>query len=76
VQPEGERRGLYSPFTEVGNYYIFSSAFRGEGNAKTEPMILAHVLFQVTNPNFEFGVAKAFVHFWGKLGWNEHHLDN
>jgi hypothetical protein len=57
VQPEGERRGLYSPFTEVGNYYVFNSAFRGEGDAKAEPMILAHVLSQVSNPNSDFPIA-------------------
>lgn len=46
-----ERKGLYTPFTDIGNYYIFHDLFDPtKFDEKVDPMILVHVLSHVKNP--------------------------
>lgn len=70
-----EKQGLYSPFTEVGNYYIFSNAFDASSYSNTDPMILVHSLSQVIDPIAEFGIAKRIVEFGLHLGWDKQPAD-
>ena len=70
-----EKRGLYSPFTGVGNYYIFSNAFDAKSYSNTDQMILVHSLSQVKDPISEFGIAKQVVEFGLHLGWDKQPTD-
>lgn len=62
-----ERRGLFSPFTEAGSYFVYHADFAG---STEEPMILAHSLSQVRDPTSQLEKASAFISFAGLLGKN------
>lgn len=71
-----EKTGQYTPYTDVGNYYIFDSNFTGGEASSNEPMILAHVLSHVRNPVAEFPIARRFVNLMGWLGLNRQPADD
>ena len=75
IATEIEKTGQYTPYIEVGNYYIFDSNFTGGEVNANEPMILAHVLPHVKNPVTEFPIARGFVTLMGWLGLNRQPAD-
>ena len=73
-----EKQGLYSPFTELGNYYIIHQEFdinKYDKNVEP-PMILVHVLSQITDPNSEFPLATKFVNLAVLTGYNQQPTSN
>ena len=73
-----EKQGLYSPFTELGNYYIIHQEFdinKYDKNVEP-PMILVHVLSQITDPNSEFPLAAKFVNLAVMTGYNQQPTSN
>ena len=65
------RKGLYSPMTELKNFYIFPQDV-AEGQLKSTPMILVHCLSQIDGPlNHENWVGKG-LHLMGWFGINDH----
>lgn len=71
-----EKTGQYTPYTDVGNYYIFGTNFTGGEADSNEPMILVHVLSHVKNPVAEFPIARKFVKLVDMFGLHRQPADS